>query len=104
MITDFVHFCTHVACEHASKMHVAFTKNSAYWSRGDFFVFYIKNGNKTKIICLNKKILRAFVDTHAHIPNIHVHFGAFSMVNNLALYAVDQLMGFLDPLQFGRFA
>ena len=34
-------------------------------SPGDFFVFYIKNVNKTKNICLNKKILRTFVDTHA---------------------------------------
>ena len=60
---------------------------------GDFFVFYIKNVYKTKNICLIKKILRGFVVTHAHIPNMHratfyhmlcifkVHFGAFSMVN-----------------------
>ena len=58
-----------------------------------FFVFHIKNVYKTKNICLNKKILREFVDTHAQIPNMHratfyhmfcifyVRFGAFSMVN-----------------------
>ena len=44
-------------------------------------------------ICLIKKIPRGFVDTHAHIPNMHratlyhmlcilkVHFGALRMVN-----------------------
>ena len=44
-------------------------------------------------ICLNKKITRAFVDTHIHIPNMHRatfdhmlcifddQFGAFSKVN-----------------------
>ena len=58
-----------------------------YWSPGDFFVFYKKN------LCLNNKIIRAFADTHIHIPNMYrhtcyhmlcicyVHFGAFSMVN-----------------------
>ena len=62
------------SCEHASKTHV-------------------KNVNKTKTIYLNKNILRTFVDTDAHIPNMHratcyhmlcifyVNFGAFSMVN-----------------------
>ena len=38
---------------------------------GDFFVFYIKNVRQ-KNICLNQKIIRAFVDTHMiHIPNMH---------------------------------
>ena len=78
-----------MTCEHASKTHVAFKKNIV---PGDFFVFYIKNVYKTKNICLIKKILNEFVDTHADIPNMHratfyqmcifeVHFGAFSMVN-----------------------
>ena len=70
-------------------------------SPGDFFVFYIQNVNKTKHICLNKKILRAFVDMHAHIPNMnratfdrmlcifYGHFVAFSMVN-LALICTQK--------------
>ena len=36
-----------------------------------FIVFSVKNIYKTKIICVNKKIIRAFVDTHVHIPNMH---------------------------------
>ena len=77
-----------------SHTHVALKQNRHILrSLGDFLIFYIKNVNKTKTIYLNKKIIRAFVDMHAHIPNMHhatfdhmlcifyVHFGAFSMVN-----------------------
>ena len=68
---------------------------------GDFSFFYIQDVNKTKTICFNKNIIHAFVEMHAHIPNMHratfyhmcifyVHFGAFSMVN-LALKCTQNL-------------
>ena len=57
------------------------------------FSFFTKKMYKTKNICLFTKILYEFVDTRAHIPNMHRatfyhmlcifkdHFCAFSMVN-----------------------
>ena len=60
-----------------------------------FSFFYIINVYKTKNICLNQKMTRAFVDTHnIHIPNtrritfyhdmlciFYDQFGAFIKVN-----------------------
>ena len=69
----FCSFFLHLlqSCEHASKTHEVFKKNIAYLGRQVFFLFfYIKMSIKHKIFILKKPILRAFVDTRAHIPNM----------------------------------